>query len=110
MKSSIEKQLDLLDQGIVNIPELKKVLLVCLQTSTSKLSMSDIIPIEDYGTDNRITRIVNIFKAKGWIDMHPWEFVHTIKVFDIKHQCNNLGAKCINYLKELLKEKGYEWK
>ena len=110
MKTSIEKQLDLLNQGIVNIPELKATLLACLQNSASKLSMSDIIPTEDYGTDNRVTRIVNMFKARGWIDMHPWEFVHTIKVSDIKYQCNNLGPKCINYIKKLLKEEGYEWK
>jgi hypothetical protein len=111
MKTSIEEQLDLLNQGIANIPELKKVLLICLQRIGSAMLMKDLFPPEKIGTDNTITRLANYFSYKGYLSISIWEFTQKISIEELKNDPrNNIGPKCIKKLQELLKEKGYEWK
>lgn len=111
MRTSIEKQLDLLDQGIVNIPELKEVLLACLEHSGPALLMKDIFPPERIGVDNTITRLVNHFSSKGYLSMPILEFTKKVSIAKLKNNpYNNIGPKCIKELQELLEENGYEWK
>lgn len=111
MKTSIEKQLDLLNQGIANIPELKKVLLVCLKCIGPAMLMKDLFPPERIGVDNTITRLVNYFGYKGYLSMPILEFTQKISIAELKNNPhNNIGPKCIKELQELLEEKGYEWK
>lgn len=111
MKTSIEKQLDLLNQGIVNIPELKEVLLACLKHIGPAVLMRDVFPSERIGVDNTITRLVNYFGVKGYLSMPIWEFTQKISIAKLRNNPhNNIGPKCIKELQELLEEKGYEWK
>ena len=111
MRTSIEKQLDLLDQGIANIPELKEVLLACLKHIGPTLLMKDLLPPERIGVDNTITRLANHFSYKGYLSMTVLEFTQKISIAKLKdNPYNHIGPKCIKELQELLKEKGYEWK
>lgn len=111
MKTSIEEQLDLLNQGIANIPELKKILLVCLKHIGPAILMKDVFPPERIGVDNTVTRLVNYFSSKGYLSMPIWEFIQKFSVAKFKNNPhNNIGPKCIKELQELLEEKGYEWK
>ena len=111
MKTSIENQLELLNQGIANIPELKKILLVCLKCIGPDMLMKDIFPPERIGIDNTITRLVNYFSYKGYLSMSILEFTQKISITELKNNPrNNIGSKCIKELQKLLKEKCYEWK
>lgn len=110
-RSSIEKQLSLLDQGIVNIPELKEVLSACLQSFGPAILVKDLFPSERIGVDNTITRLVNHFSLKGYLSMPILEFTQKISIEKLKNNpYNGIGPKCIEELQELLEEKGYEWK